>query len=159
MIDRQMIGRGLRLPVGSLLTVWALVGCSGDGRGLVAVQGRLTAQGQPLGNATVTFIPQEGTAGPGAVGRTDAAGHFSLIGSRRGARGCLPGDYRVRVGRTVGSDGAPLTDYLMDQPTGSWESIPRPYSSHDDTPLTVTVPPRGGTVTVDLPVPLLTKAP
>lgn len=159
MIDRHMSGRRLQCAVGSLLTAWALGGCSGDGRGLVTVQGQLTTQGQPLGNATVTFIPQEGTAGPGAVGQTDAAGRFSLIGSRRGARGCLPGDYRVRVGRTVGSDGMPVADDLMDLPAGSWESIPEPYSSHDETPLRVTVPRRGGKVAVDLPVPPLTRGP
>lgn len=134
-------------------------GCSGDGWGLVRVQGQLTAEGKPLAGALVRFLPPADAQAFGAVGWTDENGRFTLLGTRRGSRGCLPGDYRVMVSRFVGLDGQPAApDSAAALEQAGWESIPKPYSSDKDTPLTVTVPKWGGSLTVDLPVaPLTTK--
>ena len=40
----------------------ALVGCGGDGLRRVDVRGRVTAQGAPIPNATVLFLPADGTS-------------------------------------------------------------------------------------------------
>jgi hypothetical protein len=158
-MNRTAAAAVVRILPAVVVAAGCLPGCSGDGRGLVPVQGQLTSQGEPLGDAWVSFIPNDGTVGLGAGGQADAEGRFSLIGSRRGARGCPPGEYRVRISRQCGPDGSPVPPDAAEPPSGLWESIPVPYSVHDDTPLTVTVPRRGGKVIVDLPVPPLAKRP
>jgi hypothetical protein len=128
-----------------------LAGC-GDGLKRVAVQGKITAGGRPLDRATVQFIPTGATRGEGGMGRSDELGNFTLIGSRDGARGVVPGEYKVRVSRLVGRDGAPLPEDARqaDHP-GAKESVPAPYTSPDGTPLRVTVPEAGGPVPISIP--------
>ena len=68
----------------------------------------MTAKGVPVGNATVSFLPADGTKGEGGIGTTDADGRFTLTGSRRGDSGVVPGKYRVRVSRFMDRDGTVL---------------------------------------------------
>jgi hypothetical protein len=145
-----------RLAIALLAGLTLSAGCGGDGIRRVSVDGRLTVQGQPLGDTIVQFLPQAGVPGPGGVGRSDAGGRFKLIGSRLGAAGAAPGRYRVALVRLVGADGAPVPPETgeSDAP-GIRNTIPEPYTSPDTTPLEVEVPPRGGGVAVDLPVPLI----
>src|SRR5438874_8054235 len=130
----------------------ALVGCGGDGLRRVPVQGKVTAKGVPVGNATVSFLPADGTKGEGGIGTTDPSGTFTLIGSRRGDAGVVPGKYKVRVSRYVDRDGTvlPSDAKQVDYPHAV-ESVLAPYSS-PNSPLDVTVPEKGGTVDVPIPV-------
>jgi hypothetical protein len=135
----------------------ALAGC-GDGLRRVSVQGKLTANGQPLDGAVVQFIPLGATKGEGGMGRSDRDGHFTLIGSRGGATGVVPGEYKVRVSRLVARDGTPLpADAKQAENPGAKESVPAPYSALEATPLKVTVPEEGGAVTVDVPAKILDR--
>ena len=70
-------------------------------RGLVPVAGYVEYNGQPLGNATVTFIPTR----PGAKalrGTTDAAGHFQT------ETPATPGAYGIAVAAANGGTTAAI---------------------------------------------------
>src|SRR5262245_66185683 len=88
--------------------ILASLGCGGDGLKRVPVQGKVTAKGVPVGNATVLFMPIADTKGEGGIGTADADGNFTLTGSRRGDSGVVPGKYRVRISRFVDRDGTVL---------------------------------------------------
>jgi hypothetical protein len=129
----------------------ALAGC-GDGLKRVSIQGKVTAGGKPLDNATLQFIPTGSTKGEGGIGRSDGEGKFTLTGSRAGAKGIVPGDYKVRISRLIARDGSALpADAKEAENPGARESVPPPYSSVEGTPLTVTVPESGGEVTIAIP--------
>ncbi len=140
------------------VSVLGALGCGGDGLGRVSVQGNVTAKGVPVGNATVSFVPVEGTKGEGGIGTADADGNFTLTGSRRGDRGVVPGKYRVVVSRFVDRDGTILSSANFKEADNphAVESVPAPYSSIDS-PLVVTVPESGGAIKVEIPVKLLGK--
>jgi hypothetical protein len=57
------------------------------------VEGKVTLDGQPLANASVVFIPENGRP---AGGRTDTEGKYFLIYAE-GRRGTIPGKNRVRI--------------------------------------------------------------
>jgi len=64
------------------LVVLTLVGCGGSGFQVAPVSGTVTLDGAPLPDASVVFQPiAVGTsdAGQGSVGKTDAAGKFTLM--------------------------------------------------------------------------------
>ena len=132
-----------------------LVGCGGDGLRRVPVQGKLTARGVPLANATIQFIPADSTKGEGGIAKSENDGSFVLIGSRAGEKAIVPGKYKVRVSRLVGRDGStlPADAKQADYPDAK-ESVPAPYSSINS-PLEATVPEEGGAVNVDVPVKVL----
>lgn len=83
----------------------AVAGCGASKPKAVStemVEGIVTLDGQPVSEATVTFLPvQEGT-GASATGMTDSEGKYTLtavgagIGAQPGA-GTLPGEYYVGV--------------------------------------------------------------
>ena len=100
-------------------------GCGGDGLTRVRVEGMLTSNGQPLANATVQFIPEGSTKGEGGIGRSSKDGAFQLTGSRDGASGVVPGEYKVRVSLMVDSKGLPLPP-----DTGGRNRTHRHYRSH-----------------------------
>jgi len=76
-----------------LISVYALVGCSGsDGPQVAPVEGTVTWQGKPLADAGVAFTPEKG---PVAIGRTDESGQFSL--STQGRDGAVVGSHRVTI--------------------------------------------------------------
>jgi hypothetical protein len=137
--------------------VLGVLGCGGDGLKRVPVEGTVTAKGAPVGGATVSFLPADGTQGEGGIGTTDADGRFTLTGSRRGDSGVVPGKYKVRVSRFVNRDGSALpADFKEADYPHAVETVPAPYSS-PDSPLVVTVPEDGGTVNVEIPAKLLGK--
>lgn len=84
------------------LSLLFLVGCnpSASSKPLAAVSGRITLDGQPLPNARVGFEPQgfgdRMNAGPGSYGKTDVAGHYTLI-TVSGKPGAVPGMHRVAI--------------------------------------------------------------
>jgi hypothetical protein len=142
----------------SVAVVLAIAGCNrGDGLKRVPVEGLVTASDVPVGGASVSFIPMQGTLGEGGIGTTDASGRYTLTGSREGDAGIVPGKYKVRVSRPMERDGTilPSDHKQADHPLAT-ESVPAPYSS-PDSPLEVTVPEDGGTVNVAIPVAALGK--
>src|SRR6516164_2758713 len=128
----------------------SLAGC-GDGLKRVLVEGTITAQQQPLDNATLQFIPTGSTKGEGGIGRSDSGGNFTLIGSRAGAKGVVPGEYKVRVSRLIALDGTPLPDDAKEvENPGAKETVPPPFNSVEATTLKATVPEAGGPLIVDI---------
>jgi hypothetical protein len=126
----------------------ALVAGCDSGDRFAPVSGRVTLNGKPLANVTVSFQPiaPEGTrnAGPGSTGKTNANGEYTLVGGK-GEDGAWVGKHRVmitRLAEVVGeSDARP--------PRGGWplqEKIPAKYNN--DSKETFTVPP-GGTTSAD----------
>src|SRR5687768_11933602 len=89
--------------------VLATAGCTrGDGLKRVPVEGVVTANDVPVGGASVSFMPLQGTLGEGGIGTTDASGRYTLTGSREGDEGVVPGKYKVRVSRPMERDGTIL---------------------------------------------------
>lgn len=138
-----------------MAALFVLLGCGGDGLRRVPVKGQVTAKGRPVGNATILFMPAEGTKGEGGIGSTDADGIYTLIGSRRGDVGVVPGKYSVRISRFINRDGTllPRDAKWVDYPDAI-DSVPAPYSSPNSN-LLVTVPESGGTLDIPLPVKLI----
>lgn|SRR5262245_1766749 len=146
----------LRPPlVVGLLVLAVLFGCnkSADPK-LAPVSGTITLGDQPLSNATVTFIPKDGTPGFGGVGKTDAAGRYALRGSRDDAPGISPGKYRVVISKRLMPDGSevPASDRTPPMASPAKESLPETYSSMTMTKLIADVPAGGRTVDFSLPV-------
>lgn len=101
---------------------------------LVAVEGLLRLDGQPLDGAVVMLIPAEITGGRSAFAWTSPDGKFRLKTPSLGL-GVLPEKYKIVVaprGRSRHED--------VERPTRATR-IPRYYRDLDTTPLTCTVPP------------------
>jgi hypothetical protein len=135
------LGPALALPLA------LVVGC-GSGPKYAPVSGRVTLNGQPLANATVSFQPiAEGSINapaPGATGRTNANGEYTLA-SADGRTGAWVGKHRVRitaVAEQVGEgDARP--------PRGGWpqaDKVPPRYNKDSKEEFTV---PAGGTDKAD----------
>jgi hypothetical protein len=148
----------------------AVLACAGCGGGPVPVSGVVTLDGQPLPQATVTFLPLG--QGRTASGFTDAEGrfHLSTLEQRDGA---LPGEYKVTV--TVAAavspfrddprsaldrvlaeqnqgdpaDAAPAAGGAIVDEAGAMSAVPARYGKAQETPLTVKVP-TDGEVTLEL---------
>lgn len=65
-----------------LLVLLTAIGCGGKPYQLAQVSGKVTLDGVPLPNASVTFVPmaskENQNPGPTAQGKTDAGGRFKL---------------------------------------------------------------------------------
>lgn len=131
------------MVVSSLLVLF--IGCGGAPAGpkLYAVQGKVTVEGEPLPNATVTFQPE---SGPIATGVTNASGEFTLKTGT--AEGAVAGTHRVAVVATTGEKimENPTPDDLAAMSTsGKQETsqpkslIPERYSKFETSQLTATV--------------------
>lgn len=77
----------------AVLLCLLFVGCSRGPR-IVPVRGKITLDGQPVKDADVMFVSQPG--GRLAVGKTDAAGKYSLSTHPEG-NGALEGEHSVVV--------------------------------------------------------------
>src|SRR4051794_33179196 len=70
-----------------------LIGC-GDGRPTrVAVSGRVTIDGAPLGRGSIKFVPEHGRPSAGTI---EPDGRFTLT-CYDGKDGALPGTHRVQI--------------------------------------------------------------
>lgn len=80
------------------LVLGTLAGCGNQpvssGLQTVPVRGLVTRAGQPVPDAVVTFQPVQGSHV--AIGRTDAAGRYSLS-TVQPDDGALPGEYHVQI--------------------------------------------------------------
>lgn len=82
--------------IGVLILSWlaALAGCSGGGiAGLYPVSGTVSLKGQPIGDATISFISKDGTRPATAVSKADGSYELYTLDSP----GALPGMYNVVV--------------------------------------------------------------
>lgn len=99
-------GFQLNIFVRSSLLFAVLILCTGCS-GLVAVQGEVTLDGQPLPSAKVMFMPAKG--GRPAEGTTDATGKFRLT-TNSPQDGAAAGEYVVTVtARTIQYEPKPGT--------------------------------------------------
>jgi len=130
------------------LTLLLAVGCE-SGTKYAPVSGRVTLNGQPLANATVSFQPiAEGSVnapGPGSTGRTNANGEFTLKAAD-GRPGAWVGKHRVQISM--------VTEQVADNsdaraPRGGWpqaDKVPARYNRDSKEEFTV---PAGGTDKAD----------
>ncbi len=95
--------------------VCAAIGCGDDRFKIVPVSGVILIDGEPIENAYVTFDPrstsEDGIAGPGSFGRTDAQGRYALTTYKR-QQGAVIATHRVAIRTMVaeeGPDGTPRT--------------------------------------------------
>lgn len=152
-VDRATPGFAAGFSFAVLLFV---AGC-GRSDGRVHVQGLLKANGKPVGHAFLTFISP--SVPEAAVGRVGPDGSFTLMGPRSLKKGAFPGDYVVRITRPILPDGRPAfaAEGSGPQPEPAYDSIPAKYWGPESTGLPVTIPPTGGSLTVELPEELVEK--
>lgn len=108
------------------------------------IGGIVTYNGEPLPDASITFLPVDKSSGAqGAVGTTDAKGEFkiqTLLGAADA--GTTPGDYivviskteLVKTGRTTTEADGTKTEETIPKPV-----IPQRYSDSSSSGLTATV--------------------
>ncbi len=135
-----------------LMTLIVVSGCGRDARlpNLVPVEGRVTLDGQPLANATITFIPSGNTVGRGAGAMTDDSGTYRLK-EQDGSQGTAVGSYRVVISKLVNSDGSDFVgDRLGPMDTNARELLPARYSDFGRTESTAEVVDGGGTIDLKL---------
>lgn len=111
-----------------------LTGCGGNGS--VPVEGRVTLDGRPLSNATVTFSQLRATDPGPFSGTTDDEGRFVLGKSASEGGGVAVGEYTVMI-TTVKSD--PNADEYTPPPTQK-EVVPGEWRNGSQR---FTVPPGG----------------
>jgi len=130
------------------VTALILCGCGKDPNqpALVPMSGKVMLDDQPLAGAQVTFIPVGITKGSGATGRTNADGVYQLTAVRGGA-GAVPGEYRVAISKRAMPDGSdpPADSKLPPIESPAREMLAPQYSDAQQSKLTATVPPEGGT--------------
>jgi len=139
-----MRDRGLkraRPPVSALIAIslLAIVGC-GDSRGdLAPARGNVKLDGQPLADALVEFVPQDGK-GVVSLGRTDKSGNYSMMASR------------TAVGATRGANRVRITTFEILDDGGKQKVVPErlPTKYNSASELTVTVKPRRNTFDFEL---------
>lgn len=105
------------------VTAWAIscwTGCSSSGPELGTVSGTVTLDGQPLPDATVTFMPETGRS---SSGRTDPEGKYELNYTFDRA-GAVVGKHIVRI-TTAGKSGA-------ESPDPSDEKLPARYHANTE---------------------------
>jgi hypothetical protein len=80
---------------------------AGCGPAIAPVSGKVTLDGKPLGNATVTFMPDSDAKnpGPGSQAKTDAEGKYTLQ-LLTGERGAILGKHVVSITAYEGDDGS-----------------------------------------------------
>ena len=130
----------------------ALAGCGADAAGKklpesVSVTGTVIMNGAPLRNATLWFVPAEGTKGSGSTGYTDESGEYELT-VVHGNEGAVPGKYKVLISKLVLPDGSEIPPDSTEPPAmlNAHELLPSTYSTIEETVLTAVVPADGGEI-------------
>ncbi len=129
-----------------------LIGCD-SGPAVSKITGKVTLDGQAIGDATVTLSPVSGGTGKSAVGKTDANGVFTVTDStsdKIGA-GAVAGEYKVGIlwfkpdpNDTSRSSGSSETTMNSDKATatkatGPQSLLPAAYQNPETSGLTLTV--------------------
>lgn len=157
-----------RISVVACVAVFvAVAGCGPAGPSLVPVKGKVTLDGKPLAQKSLSFIPSGDSAGIQFGATTKADGTYELIASIPGGTkdelGAPAGNYKVTVNEPAFSMSADVkvqgqsaeADVAVslpapgtDKPAG--QGIPAKYQSEATTTLTATVPEAGGEVNLEL---------
>jgi len=117
------------------------------------VSGTVKFNGEPLGQASVTFISNGTDAKLSYFGATDETGQF-VLKNRQGEAGCEAGQFKVIISKRVLSDGSPMPQ--EDSPEAaamaadSKEMLPAKFSVRDTTELLYDVPAGGQEFQIDL---------
>lgn len=138
-----------------ILTFGLLVISLGCGKGapdyvneLVPFQGKVMFQGQPLSDATVTFLSKDGQSRETSA-VTGPDGTYRLS-SDRGFLGAMPGEYDVVISKFVTPDGKVPPPDVAPMDIGAEEVIPPKFSSAASISLRATIPAGGGKKDFDL---------
>lgn len=135
----------------AVLLVAAVAGCGRGGSQrdvkTYPVSGKVTYNGTPVADATVTFVGSEGHS---AVGKTDADGVYHLMTFQPGD-GAVPGEYQVTVVKREQTGPPPSEESDEDDeaivpPPKSL--LPEKYASRDTSGLKATVK-KGSNTNVD----------
>ena len=117
------------LAIVSLITCsLSLSGCStADGYNvpidLIPVTGTVQLDGTPLANATLNFIPANGTSGLGGYAITDDSGSFS-VSHYSSSPGLEKGTYNVTFSKLTMPDGKPIPEGSDAADVGATQSLP-----------------------------------
>ena len=84
-----------RVAAFALFCLPIVAGCEAEGPELADVEGVVTLDGEPVPNATVTFISRR-PDGSTSSGQTDAEGHYTLMYTFK-KEGAMLGEHDVRV--------------------------------------------------------------
>ncbi|MBD3675736.1 MAG: hypothetical protein HUJ26_19665 [Planctomycetaceae bacterium] len=115
--------------------------------------GTIKLNGEPLGQASVTFISNGTGTQYTYFGATDPEGKF-VLKNRQGVEGCEAGQFKVIVSKRVLSDGSPMPQ--EDSPEAaamaadSKELLPPKFSSREATELMYEVAAGGQEIQIDL---------
>jgi len=85
---------------GAIASLSLMMGCGSSGPDLAYVSGVVKLDGQPLKEASVTFVPEVGRP---SYGGTDKNGYYELAYTNDKA-GALPGTHTIRVSTQRGAD-------------------------------------------------------
>ena len=103
-------------------------GCRGDRR--VAIEGRVTLDGQPVENGTISFLPVEGTQGPSS-GAAILGGRYKIPRDK----GPFVGTYQVEIQASRKTGKKISAEAILGMPSGSGaqvdetvEAIPARYN-------------------------------
>jgi len=91
------------------------------------VKGQVLYNGQPLSGATVVFSPEDDKK-PGAYGRTDEQGQFTLTTHKHGV-GAVAGSFEVGINKSAGGDGEEITDPEKGAKIKPSSAIPQKYAN------------------------------
>ena len=143
------IGAGLTVLLAGVLPQ---TGCGPSNPDTVPVHGRVTWQGEPIGQGTVAFMPAEGQddrARRVASGRIESDGSYRLstFGQFDGA---MPGSYQVAISDT---GEFPFEVLEMQEPQTTASVLPARYAIAHTSGLTAEVPEDAGSVEVDFALP------
>ncbi len=134
----------VRISVGCVLLslAWLVVGCAAKTQpDTYLVSGVVTLDGQPVANASVTFLPRGSTRGSPATCMTDADGKYAFQPER--GQGVRDGEFTVTISR--------LKELAAGQPEATPEvgmdnSMPAPYGDPQRTALSANVPAGGAVI-------------
>ena len=147
-----------------LAGVCVLLAMTGCGTSLTKVTGKVTLDGQPVEEASVTFT-QKSNPSIMAAGKTNAKGEYSVVtfkGGDKAIQGANPGEYVVSIVKKE-EDGPPKKDtstmtieekvnYEMSLSGGRMVNkkyiyhVPQKYEIAENSGLTVNVPAKGAIV-------------
>ena len=125
----------------SLVFIVAIIGCGSRGLRVEYVEGIVTLDGDPVTEATVTFLPKTETPPMEmATGVTDANGAYkvsSVTGKATG--GAVAGEYRVLVTKSTVDNTVEVEYGALRPPAKYTHLLPAVYRDPQNSPLIVTV--------------------
>ena len=125
-----------RFAIGAVFALLMLVGCGGPAADMGFVTGVVTLDGEPVGNATIAFLP---TAGRSSTGFTNASGEYELAQTRD------------RMGAAIGTHKVTVVQDALDVEEGVKRvKIPRIYGDKKRTELTKTVEGGSNEINIEL---------